>query len=866
MILYQGLSNMAAARTNPNTNSNDSAAPGDPQFSSVSSSNSNSNAQMILCWPQQQQPNSEDASRSANQPAILQQAVINANNYFGILPPFSAPSLSSTSVMNSSSNVPQHAPSYATSGVSLQQHNPAITSSLYQEAAATSSSSEAYTYGGMQHAHLMPAATVNQAPAPSSNSSVAMMGNMQPTSQVVDAKTQQFSFPFAFDSATTNNLLQLSLQDPNMLANLMLWKALQDANASGNVQEQGQQQIQQQQIQQQHQVQQQQQTQQQQMQPQQTQRLQAQQQQHQVAQQQQQAQQRQQQQQQQQAQQLHQQQMQQLQLQQQQIQQQLLQSYSLATGSQATRSEPQSMTQNSESTRQTQSHLALSNTFQTGSGNSSAVSSHAFHPYGGSSTAQASVVPFQTLSAAQSTHQQINPSQISSMAATTATSNAGQHSDRQDTNSSKKLFALQTFVKPVSREGNNDSPLNDDLWRLFTGDYDEDSPDETPSSEPVVSKTGPSYSTPTLAPSVPMGSSASSAVLTTIGANAVETSVEAIPSLQSWQPPQQSLHPPTPPSSSTSRPFLSAKQQEAAANDQYMMVPPTLFPPTLLGSNTHPSTRTSPSPIGSSSSRKAAPAKASSSAKVKAVAGGRYRKDGKASSTSSTPFDHLKNILAERGFSFPKTKSSEAGYVTTPSPLQLASFGTKLVKAVHASDPQLLSSLLECGLSPNPCNQFRDSILDLVCKRANEPIFQCLLEHNADLQVCDGFGRTPLHHAAWASTFSPVIAHAILTRDPSQAFLEDNRGQTPLEYVRPSLIPQWIAFLDEHKDEFWPMGGDANKLTSSPPRRRDLQLADPPNALSVDLAGLVSSGVVEPAQVEAMDELTRRTYQLEQFQ
>jgi hypothetical protein len=80
------------------------------------------------------------------------------------------------------------------------------------------------------------------------------------------------------------------------------------------------------------------------------------------------------------------------------------------------------------------------------------------------------------------------------------------------------------------------------------------------------------------------------------------------------------------------------------------------------------------------------------------------------------------------------------------------------------------------------------------------------------------------------------------------------------------LIPQWIAFLDEHKDEFWPMGGDANKLTSSPPRRRDLQLADPPNALSVDLAGLVSSGVVEPAQVEAMDELTRRTYQLEQFQ
>jgi hypothetical protein len=28
----------------------------------------------------------------------------------------------------------------------------------------------------------------------------------------------------------------------------------------------------------------------------------------------------------------------------------------------------------------------------------------------------------------------------------------------------------------------------------------------------------------------------------------------------------------------------------------------------------------------------------------------------------------------------------------------------------------------------------------------NAPIFQCLVKHGCDLRVCDGFGRTPLHH------------------------------------------------------------------------------------------------------------------------
>lgn len=103
---------------------------------------------------------------------------------------------------------------------------------------------------------------------------------------------------------------------------------------------------------------------------------------------------------------------------------------------------------------------------------------------------------------------------------------------------------------------------------------------------------------------------------------------------------------------------------------------------------------------------------------------------------------------------------------------------------MHTSDTSSLSLLLRCGLSPNPSNQFRvstslvllslrqkywmdphtfmqlwrsrlplqDSILDLVCKRANQPIFECLMKHGSELQgMSTGFTR-------W-SIYSPWMSH-----------------------------------------------------------------------------------------------------------
>ena len=240
------------------------------------------------------------------------------------------------------------------------------------------------------------------------------------------------------------------------------------------------------------------------------------------------------------------------------------------------------------------------------------------------------------------------------------------------------------------------------------------------------------------------------------------------------------------------------------------------------------------------------------------------RKIGKKGSKDSqeplTPQSVLMDILQQRGYNVTRIKSDDAEYDAVPSPLQLASFGTHLVRAVHTSDVELLTSLLKCGLSSNPCNQFRDSIVDLVCKRANESIFACLLENGCDLQTVDGFGRTPLHHCCWASTFSQSIAETIIQKDPVQLFIEDKHGQTPLEYVRADLYGEWIEFLERTADTYWPEGGETPKVKSPKEKRPDGLLPDPPNAISVTLAAMVSSGQVTPKQVEEMDENTKKTY------
>ena len=219
-------------------------------------------------------------------------------------------------------------------------------------------------------------------------------------------------------------------------------------------------------------------------------------------------------------------------------------------------------------------------------------------------------------------------------------------------------------------------------------------------------------------------------------------------------------------------------------------------------------------------------------------------------------------LLKERGYPSQTISSEEAGYGFEPTPFQLASFGARLVHAVHTKDVGLLDRLLSCGISPNPCNAFGDSVLGLVCKRANHQLFSCLVRHGCDLRVCDSFGRTPLHHIAWAGTFSGEAAKLVLNHDLQQLLVQDKRGMCPLQYTRKEQWTDWIALLRESMDVYWPISNDPQKRpqTLFPRDCRGPHLPDPENAVSTELAFHVAAGTISPEEVKAMDMETRKNY------
>ena len=211
---------------------------------------------------------------------------------------------------------------------------------------------------------------------------------------------------------------------------------------------------------------------------------------------------------------------------------------------------------------------------------------------------------------------------------------------------------------------------------------------------------------------------------------------------------------------------------------------------------------------------------------------------------NASPHEQVMELLRNRGYSTERMTIDRGGYISKPTPLQLASFGKLMVQAVNNSDTETVSKLLDCGLSPNPCNQFGDSILSLICKRADYNVFAVFLEHGCDLRVCDSFGRTALHHLAWAGKFSAPLAKAILTCDPHQILMEDKLGKCPMEYVRGSKSEQWIAFWNEHADVIWPPLSGENSTQGSTPRSGPVVGSF--YAVSPTLASKIASGEVCP--------------------
>jgi hypothetical protein len=219
----------------------------------------------------------------------------------------------------------------------------------------------------------------------------------------------------------------------------------------------------------------------------------------------------------------------------------------------------------------------------------------------------------------------------------------------------------------------------------------------------------------------------------------------------------------------------------------------------------------------------------------------------------------LEDALSERGYSTEKVKSVDTGYYREPTPLQIASYDVHVLKMtllqVHHDDSKGIHDILSCGISPDACNTYGESLVHLVCKAGNKKSLQVFLAHGASVQFANDYGRTPLHEVCLATKPCFINFEQVLKQDPHLIFLTDVLGATPFSYIRREHYDPWIRDLEGILDVYWPRRCIPEQGMQGPPslcfeKPRSVPLPDPANALPVELAGLVASGTLDP--VEAM--------------
>lgn len=192
---------------------------------------------------------------------------------------------------------------------------------------------------------------------------------------------------------------------------------------------------------------------------------------------------------------------------------------------------------------------------------------------------------------------------------------------------------------------------------------------------------------------------------------------------------------------------------------------------------------------------------------------------------------------------------------------QISSYGIAFTNAVRSANHQKVKHFLFTHhLNPNACNKFGESVVHVVCRRGNHSILALLLEAGCSVQICDDFGRTPLHDACWTSQPNFELISMLLDKDPWLLSLKDQRGTTPLGYVKyDSHCRLWIEYLKEVADKYWPcinsdaVDGSLDLKPSSVPRTPPLAELEPnsrpiPNpksrsSSSLEILELIANGM-----------------------
>ena len=131
---------------------------------------------------------------------------------------------------------------------------------------------------------------------------------------------------------------------------------------------------------------------------------------------------------------------------------------------------------------------------------------------------------------------------------------------------------------------------------------------------------------------------------------------------------------------------------------------------------------------------------------------------------------------------------------------------------------------------------------------------QFLLDRGCSVQICDDFGRTPLHDACWTSEPNFKIVQLLLDIDCRLLHIVDCRGAAPLAYVKRGNWAKWKQFFWSKVEIYWAhrdvsiVGEEPPPpLTTKLPNSRSLKENE--DRLPVSLATDLAAGKITPDEV-----------------
>jgi Ankyrin repeats (3 copies) len=171
---------------------------------------------------------------------------------------------------------------------------------------------------------------------------------------------------------------------------------------------------------------------------------------------------------------------------------------------------------------------------------------------------------------------------------------------------------------------------------------------------------------------------------------------------------------------------------------------------------------------------------------------------------ASTETMSPESLLASTTTTTVQSYAAMVDFFQPPTQEEIDAYDHHALAAIRNQDMATLRQYHQQGRPLKCSNKFGESLLHMACRKGmlQVVLFMTQTAH-VPLQVCDDYGRSPLHDACWAHTTNFELVDLILTECPDLLYIQDKRGNTPLSYLKQEKWAAWNQYLNTKTADFF---------------------------------------------------------------